>query len=356
MRYAVEAWATEYGTPVEDADALTTPQHPALLDIEVAVADWAPRRPPTSASLPRCVVFTDGVRRIDARVWITGDDGATSLGLCASYAAGVVRAGTGDHGGAVGDDAQTPRGAPVDGVVRVNGGAHTDGAALVGAGARRCAEIVACDVGRGLFTSAAGAEAVVTRHATFAVRAVDSDAPDRLSLALQQRMGELEVALAERSGPADLVVIDGPLRGRQHLANAIGYVKTHHVAYLPPTVEGVVAALEPGERTPLFVTTSSWSRYSWYVRLPGGHGHAWAGVVRCEASGDLDEAGAVALADMATATLPRFASRPHKDSRAPQNLYPIAGLERALRHRMGDPSLVYRSLRTAAAGVGRVES
>ena len=39
---------------------------------------------------------------------------------------------------------------------------------------------------------------------------------------------------------------------------------------------------------------------------------------------------------------------PPKDPRAPQNLYPIAGLERELRRRLGDPALLYRSLRAAA--------
>ena len=306
MRYAVEAWAPEYGTPMEDGEGLASPERPPLLDVEVPAADWAPRRPPPTAA--GSVMFIDGVRRVDARVWIDGDNGVSRLGLCASYAAGAVLAA---EGGGIG--------------------------------------LVAAEVERGLFTSACGAEPIVTRHATFAVRMVDSDLPDRLSLALQQRMGELEVALANRAGPADLVVIDGPLRGRQHIPNAIGYVKTHHVAYLPATVSGVVSALAPGERTPLFVTTSSWSRYSWYVRLPGAQGHAWAGVVRCEACADLDEAVAIGLADAATATLPRFASTAHKDPRAPQNLHPIAGLERALRHRLGDPALMYRSLRISAA-------
>jgi hypothetical protein len=58
---------------------------------------------------------------------------------------------------------------------------------------------------------------------------------------------------------------------------------------------------------------------------------------------------AVALADQVTAALPRFASEAHKDGRAPQNLYPIAGLERDLRHRLGDPQILYRALRQAAA-------
>ena len=49
-------------------------------------------------------------------------------------------------------------------------------------------------------------------------------------------------------------------------------------------------------------------------------------------------------------TLPRFASEPHKDGRAPQNLYPIAGLEGELRRRLGDPHLLERGLRSASAG------
>ena len=46
--------------------------------------------------------------------------------------------------------------------------------------------------------------------------------------------------------------------------------------------------------------------------------------------------------------LPRFASEPYKEARAPQNLYPISGLERELRRRLGDAELIYRALRTVA--------
>ncbi|MEZ5258575.1 MAG: hypothetical protein R2705_17280 [Ilumatobacteraceae bacterium] len=45
--------------------------------------------------------------------------------------------------------------------------------------------------------------------------------------------------------------------------------------------------------------------------------------------------------DLVSALLPRFASVPHKDRRAPQNLAPIAGLERQLRRRLGDPALLF---------------
>ena len=47
-------------------------------------------------------------------------------------------------------------------------------------------------------------------------------------------------------------------------------------------------------------------------------------------------------------TLPRFASTAYKDPRAPQNLVPIAGLERRLRGMLGDGRLLHRALTLAA--------
>jgi hypothetical protein len=58
----------------------------------------------------------------------------------------------------------------------------------------------------------------------------------------------------------------------------------------------------------------------------------------------------ISLANLSQSTLGRFASATYKDSRAPQNLYPIGGLERALRHRLSDPQLLYRALRESAVG------
>ena len=307
VRFAVEAWAPEYGGSV-DGDELAASQAQVELECEVALPQWAPRPPGPGTSAAGRVLFTDGVRRIDARVWITGDDGGTHIGVCASYAAGVIRC---------------------------------DGKA----------EVVKCDVQRGLFSSAPGAAAIETRHATFPVRMAAVDDYGDLALAVQQRMGALEVELAIAAGAdgADLIVVDGPLTGRQDVPGAIGFVKTHRVGYLPAEQQPVVGALAPGERTPLFLITGRWSRWSWYLRLPGPVGHPWAGVVRCEATGDLETAAAVALADGVARSLPRFASSGHKDPRAPQNLYPIAGLERALRRRLGDPLVLYRALRRAAA-------
>jgi hypothetical protein len=72
-------------------------------------------------------------------------------------------------------------------------------------------------------------------------------------------------------------------------------------------------------------------------------------VVRVECSADLAKSEAIALADLATLTLPRFASHPYKDPRAPQNLTPIAGLERKLRGMLGDQRLLLRGLTAATA-------
>ena len=74
-----------------------------------------------------------------------------------------------------------------------------------------------------------------------------------------------------------------------------------------------------------------------------------SGAVRVELPGALSIDEAIGRADVVTSLLPRFASAPHKEPRAPQNLTPIAGLEHRLRHLLGDPFVLERALRRAAA-------
>jgi len=299
MRFFIEQWAPEYGTPLS-SDLDPTEVVPDV-DVEVPAEQWAPLEPHGEPA--QSVLFVDGVRRVDANVWIEGAPPA--LGLCATYAAGAVRC---------------------------------DGEA----------KLIAAEVRRGLFTSAPEAEAVTSKHGTYDVRATAGSSAEELWLGLQQRMGELEREVAGSHLDAELVVTDGPLTGRQHVPGGVGYVKTHRVQYLPPALQTVLTRLRPGQRTPLFLTTTSWSRYSWYLRLPGGGDAPLSGVVRCEASADTDVVAARRVADRVSLTLPRFASVAHKDPRAPQNLYPIGGLERELRRRLGDQQLLYRALRVAA--------
>jgi hypothetical protein len=322
MHFAVDAWDPAYGSNVDldgDLGASTAEVDP---DVELPREQWGSLSPVTDLAPPSAVLFVDGVRRIDARVWIEqppgdpGGVGAGASGICASYAAGVVVC---------------------------NGHLATLGAA---------------EVRRGLFTATTDGAAVATTAGDYPLRLSRSDEITDLSLALQRSLGEaeLDAAAAARaalpsggSATDDLLVVDGPLRGRTHLPRAIGYIKTHRAAYLPPDLNAVVGTLHAGQRTPLFRTATSWDRYSWYLRLPCPPNGAWAGVVRVECSPDLSPADATHLANLSQTILPRYASAEHKDRRAPQNLYPIAGLERQLRRRLGDPALLYRALRRAAA-------
>jgi hypothetical protein len=66
--------------------------------------------------------------------------------------------------------------------------------------------------------------------------------------------------------------------------------------------------------------------------------------VRLEAPGARGTDEAVALADLSARELPRFASDAARDPRAPQNLYPIGGLEARLKHRLGDATVVRRAI------------
>ena len=165
-------------------------------------------------------------------------------------------------------------------------------------------------------------------------------------------MARREVEMAEEARvlapDAALVLLDGPVTNRTHIPRAVGVIKTHATAYLPPPLHGLVGELPERARTPVFTIGGRGSRHSWYLRLPGGSGSPWSGVVRCECSADLTPADAVGLADRVAATVPRYASEAHKDPRAPQNLYPVGGLERELRRRLGDSDLLYRALRVSA--------
>lgn len=132
------------------------------------------------------------------------------------------------------------------------------------------------------------------------------------------------------------------------LPRTVALIKSHQVTYLPRDLNRLVGRLAPGERTPLFLLGTTWDRFTWYLRLPGGAGAPWAGVVRLECSADLPADQAIQVANLAQVSLPRFASESFREPRAPQNLYPIGGLERELRHRLGDPGLLRRELQVAA--------
>jgi len=237
----------------------------------------------------------------------------------------------------------------------VHGPESTAFAASYAAGVVRCdldrgaAAIATTRIERGLFTPLPELPAVGAGNVRYPARRVARGEPKDLALGVQRHMRALEVGVSgEERTDGDLLIVDGPLQGRAHLPRALGYVKTHHKSYLPAELTPVLTGLRSGQRSPVFMLGTSWHRYSWYLRLPGASGAPWSGIVRVECSPDLTPDAAIELADISGATLPRFASSAYKDPRAPQNLYPIAGLERELRRRLGDPQLLYRALREAA--------
>src|SRR5437870_3005094 len=93
MRFAVETWAPEYGSPVGTEEQLAASQADVAVDVEVPADRWAPRDPAPTTRVAPCIAFTDGVRRVEAQVWLaSATDGEPARpGLCASYAAGAVR-------------------------------------------------------------------------------------------------------------------------------------------------------------------------------------------------------------------------------------------------------------------------
>ena len=300
MRFTVEAWDPDYGASSQpDLVDSTENVDPS---VEIAAEQWRPLLPESEPA--EDILFVDGVRRVDANLWIEREGRFPGFGLAATYAAGAVHCNSG-------------------------------------------AQVVAAEVRRGVFTGA-DADPVDTAMGTYDVMTTRGSTPEELWLGIQERMGDLEGEVAERYADAALIVVDGPLSHRRHVAGAIGYVKTQHVQYLPDDLRVTLGTLPVGCRTPLFLTTTSWSRFSWYLRLANGTGPA-GGLVRCEVKADLAVGEASRLANLVTASLPRYASARHKDPRAPQNLYPIGGLERELRRRLGDRDLAMRALRRAAA-------
>ena len=326
MRFAVDSWDASYGTSLElepDAESSTSVDP----TVEQDPSDWAPISP-TRVEPPAATVFVDGVRRIEARVWIDEVPAEpevrsheASLALVASYAAGWVCC--------------------------CGQGAHVGGP----------------QVRRGLFATAGHATDLVTRHGTYTAFATQLNPAKglagSLSAGLQHQLALLEIAAAVSArnelsahgvpDGADLLVVDGPIRGREGLPRVLGFIKSHQRAYLDPGLHSMVGTLSAGERTPVFLLgNQTWNRYTWYLRLPGLPGQPWAGIARVECADNVPKAEAIALANLSQGVLPRFASVEYKDPRAPQNLYPVAGLERELRHRLGSAELLYRGLRQAA--------
>jgi len=298
-------WSASYGNPyLEPLGA------PADVDIAPVVEDGGTLRAKDVPPAPdMTLVFVDGVRRMEAH--LTLERGGT-----------VARAITGAHG---------------------------VGAVVCPPGAEPRWE--SCNATRYLVWE--GGEAVALPPCAGFSWRLDSLPPRSASTAemrLQNLMRDAERDLAEDlADETRVVVLDGPLnRVRTQGKRVVGYVKTHWRIPLDDAGRAVVASLRPGQRTSLLAPRDD--VYTAYLRLPTtGAVGAWGATVRLEIPTHAGVVQAAAWADDACALLPRYAGLPHIDARAPQNLQPVAALERHLRHLLGDAGLATRAVRTAVA-------
>ncbi len=170
---------------------------------------------------------------------------------------------------------------------------------------------------------------------------------ESINIALGDLRAGLEVQVAQEliKDNIGLVVVDGRLPGVGQ-GPVLGLIKTLHNLYISePEHLATLTALKTGERSPVFsIQRARTTYYSWFVCLctPGPFDVALSGLVRLEMDDSASRAEAFQMADSTASLLPGFASTPHRDPRAPQNLLPVGQLEQELRHRLGDLELVKR--------------
>ncbi len=306
-RVFVEDWSSVYGSPY-----LVVPDDTDGDDV-VLVEDGEELllHAGDGSVLGQAAAFVDGVRRGEARLYLV-DNGETVSGAA---------------------------------------GAHGCGAVVVEPGLR--ARFERCTVRR-LVIWGSGMLARLPAQIggwAWSAHSIASQDPNGPLIELQQRMRQAEGELAEQLCDAGhLTVVDGPLNYvRSRDLPVIGLVKTHHRMLLPPELHARVPELGPGQRTSLFRRRED--IYSAYLRLAprSSSSGPWSGIVRIEIPASPGLAAARKAADLAAASLPRFAGVRHLDPRAPQNLQPIGALERQLRHLLGDAGLAERAVRSAVA-------
>lgn len=311
-RVRLDPWTPEYDSAVQMDDGS---EAPARVDPRVEMDAWEAVGPGPEPA-PRRIAFVDGVRRVDTRLVVERGE-ETLFGLLGSVGVGAVA---------------------------------TDPEARV---VEACVGRLCCVAGGLALRDFEG----VARGAGLSF--LPEPCPESTPLAplqgLQTAMRRREAELAGRlAGSHELVFLDGPLTFLgSAVGPVVGFVKRLVRRYLQPPHSSLLPRLELGERTPLFlVEDPGHPRYSWYTRLGRGRSldASLAGVVRLETRADLGLDAARRLADASARLLPRFASHPARDPRAPQNLVPIGGLEARLRHLLGDPLIVRRAIEVHLQG------
>ena len=317
MRIVLDPWGGDYGSQISTPyEADTEEVLIRALDEEGEQCPWRPIAPAPISS-PIETVVVDGVMRSDA-FGMVEDEERRALALFGSFAAGAVSINA--HVRIVQER-----------IVRL----------FITGGNWPTPEDVNVPVGRGGNLCYLGFS---TKDETY----------EDLREALVNEMRRAEAQVAEVLTNADsLVLADGSLKFFGGASSVVGVIKTIHKLYLPPKRTSLLGRLQPGQRTPFFCIESrrkntGYRMLTCYLRLAEAQPIElpFAGLVRLEVNpSQRDDRNVSEVFDQAAVKVRALASRAPKDPRAPQNLIPIGGLERRLRHQLGDAQLVLRGIK-----------
>jgi uncharacterized protein len=303
----LDPWPPDYDSAVQIDE--TEFQSPPQIDLTVEMSQWQPVRNHCSSPF-KDLAFVDGVRRVEARV-IIQEPRQLIYGLFGAVGVGNVLRTTGS--------------------VRISS-TLIHRYLILGAGKKQSETIRA---GRCPLEFEGIASALNT--------------PPDMVAELQNLMRTAEAALGlSLLSPTNCVFVDGPLTYFSTSSQPlVGIIKRIHRLYLPSDALELLARLDAGERTPLFmIADGKYNRYSCYLRLtrPLATEHPYAGIIRIEVRAAVGLETTLNLADFACQELPSFASSRIRDPRAPQNLLPVGALEDELKRRLGDPVLIQRGI------------
>ncbi len=331
MKLRLDPWATEYDTAYHAEEVLEDERQ--NVDATPEYREWRAVTPQPSRDVPFAqLLFTDGTRRLEARVLLEDDRKQVAFGALGSFGVGVVDC--------------CSKGSRAAGFLNLSD--------LSFQGVTRL-----CAVGSGHTLPTFSLVSRLRRRLgalEYVVESTDERDADAVVRRIQFAMLETERRLAARlidAHPGALVVTDGPLPRSGFVRNMVGYVKTIHQVKITEEQLAVVRGLEEKQRSPLYLVTGndkSQQYFEWFLRLrdPRPWLYSLAGVVRLQAYASTrpeDRLQEVrALADWLALVLPRFASLQHQDPRAPQQLLPTRALETELRRRMGSPQIVRRRI------------
>ena len=325
--FRMEPWGNNYEQPIQIVEDLALSESDVNPTVETE--DWENFESPKARSLPNHLIFIDGRRRIDAPL-VGGDGNSITYGVFGTIAVGAVLV-----------DRTIPQASCTEISIR----------RVLGFGGEQEAisTLIPCPL---------GSKAKLLYEA---VKRKSENTPLSRTLIVQTEMLAAEEELVKKVATKDantLVIRDGPLRYESPIFT-LGYVKTMHKNYLTEKYAALLWQLLPGQRTPIFkINIQNKSRLSWYLKSgnsqhsPQKAYHDLHGIVRLELSGNTPWLEAQEIANRSTDLIPKYASHPSRDPRAPQNLTPVGALERELGRYMGDAGVIQRRVQHFLASCG----